>query len=85
MTSVQNFFTTYTHYVHAFDPGILGGKILLLLYTRSMKKADRSLRIVHFLCVNRSPSVRYDFRAGAQAIRYSVNIALCSLICKFVL
>ena len=27
------------------------------------------------LCVNRSP-IRYDFRDGAQAIRYTVNIAL---------
>ena len=28
-----------------------------------------------FLSVNRSPSVRYDFRAGAKATQYSVNIA----------
>ena len=28
-----------------------------------------------FFCVNRSP-IRYDFRGGAQASRYSVNIAL---------
>ena len=28
------------------------------------------------LCVNKSP-IRYDFRAGAKAIRYSVNMALC--------
>ena len=28
-----------------------------------------------FLRVNRSP-IRYDFRGGAQAIRYTVNIAL---------
>ena len=27
-----------------------------------------------FLCVNRSP-IRYDFRAGAKAIRYCVNMA----------
>ena len=26
------------------------------------------------LCVNRSPSVRYDFRVGAKGIQYSVNI-----------
>lgn len=26
-----------------------------------------------FLCVNRSP-IRYDFRGGAKAMRYSVNI-----------
>ena len=28
-----------------------------------------------FLCVNRSP-IQYGFRAGAKAIRYSVNIIL---------
>ena len=28
-----------------------------------------------FFCVNRCP-IRYDFRGGAQAIRYTVNIAL---------
>ena len=28
-----------------------------------------------FFCVNRSP-IRYDFRGGAQALRYTVNIAL---------
>ena len=32
------------------------------------------------LCVNRSP-VRYGFRAGAKATRYSVNIALASAKC----
>ena len=32
------------------------------------------------LRVNRSPSVRYDFRAGAKATRYSVNIVQNSLI-----
>ena len=68
-----------------------------------MKKADRSLCIVHFRdrrgatllrymyrrrnhrssLMNRTEALSgYDFRAGAKAIRYSVNIALCSLICK---
>ena len=28
-----------------------------------------------FFCVNRSP-IRYDFRGGAKALRYTVNIAL---------
>ena len=32
------------------------------------------------LNVNRSPSVRYDFRAGAKAVQYSVNVAYNSLL-----
>ena len=41
----------------------------------SLRPARKSRRHNRFFCVNRSP-IRYDFRGGAQAIRYTVNIAL---------
>ena len=34
-----------------------------------------SLKSPFCVCVNRSP-IRYDFRAGVKAIKYSVNIAI---------
>ena len=37
--------------------------------------SQKSRRHNRFLRVSRSP-IRYDFRGGAQAIRYTVNIAL---------
>ena len=47
------------------------GAAQILSVTAVIEIAQKSA----LLCVNRSPSVRYDFRAGAKAIRYSVNIA----------
>ena len=43
--------------------------------TASHRPGRKSRRHNRFLRVNRSP-IRYDFRGGAQAIRYTVNIAL---------
>ena len=34
-----------------------------------------------FLCVNRSAAIRYDFRGGAKAFRYSVN-SLKGALCR---
>ena len=41
----------------------------------SLRPARKPRRHNRFFCVNRSP-IRYDFLGGAQAIRYTVNIAL---------
>ena len=42
----------------------------------SISDHDRvSLKSPFCVCVNRSP-IRYDFRAGVKAIKYSVNIAI---------
>jgi len=38
------------------------------------QKYRNRAEITVLVCVNRSP-IRYDFRAGAKAILYSVNIA----------
>ena len=41
----------------------------------SLRPARKSRHHNRFFCVNRSP-IQYGFRGGAQAIRYTVNIAL---------
>ena len=39
-----------------------------------LRSVTRNAPPQQFLCVNKRP-IRYDFRGGAKAIRYSVNIA----------
>lgn len=43
----------------------------------SLRHRNRAEITVH-MCVNRSP-IGYGFRAGAEAIRYSVNVARLSM------